>query len=265
MYNVLWIFLIYSFVGWSCEVIYAALCLGKFVNRGFLFGPVCPIYGFGVLTAVIALSPFEDNLIILFAGSVIFTSTLEFITGFILEKFFHQKWWDYSDTPFNIKGYICLKFSILWGLACTFVIRLVHPSIMNIVGVIPKLLGTILLSLFYAAMLADFVLTLIGILKLPKKFSAMREIESTLEAISCRIGENLSEKTLSIKEKGSELKERGYEINEELRQKLDSSSKEELEKLLLELKEKHRRLSEHHSATQARLFKAFPNLNIRKR
>ena len=113
-YELVWIFIIYAFIGWCTEVSYAALDRGIFVNRGFLNGPYCPIYGCGVVIVVAALTPLKDNLLILFAGSFLLTSILEYITGFILEKVFHNKWWDYSNKPFNLHGYICLKFSIYW-------------------------------------------------------------------------------------------------------------------------------------------------------
>lgn len=111
-YELVWIFIIYAFIGWCTEVSYAALDRGIFVNRGFLNGPYCPIYGCGVVIVVAALTPLKDNLLILFAGSFLLTSILEYITGFILEKVFHNKWWDYSNKPFNLHGYVCLKFSI---------------------------------------------------------------------------------------------------------------------------------------------------------
>lgn len=89
-YGVAWIFIMYAFVGWCCEVIFAALCDGKFVNRGFLAGPVCPIYGFGVLIVVCVLNPIKDNIFVLFIGSVLLTSALEFAAGWALERFLHQ-------------------------------------------------------------------------------------------------------------------------------------------------------------------------------
>ena len=142
-YELVWIFIIYAFIGWCTEVSYAALDRGIFVNRGFLNGPYCPIYGCGVVIVVAALTPLKDNLLILFAGSFLLTSILEYITGFILEKVFHNKWWDYSNKPFNLHGYICLKFSIYWGLACTFIMDVIHPIIYKGITMIPHILGVV--------------------------------------------------------------------------------------------------------------------------
>ena len=99
MYHLLWIFFIYAFLGWCTEVSYAALKTGRFVNRGFLNGPVCPVYGFGVVIVLWVLEPLRGNLLLLFLGSVALTSLLEWLTGFVLERLFHQRWWDYSQEP----------------------------------------------------------------------------------------------------------------------------------------------------------------------
>jgi len=97
------------------------------------------------------LTPIKDNLIILFIGSFLLTSILEFITGFLLEKVFHNKWWDYSNLPFNIHGYVCLKFSIYWGMACVFIIDIVHPIIYKFITIIPHILGIVLVSIMMAS------------------------------------------------------------------------------------------------------------------
>ena len=103
-FQLVFIFFIYAFFGWVLEVIRAALHEKKFVNRGFLSGPYCPIYGFGVVSVLLLLTPLKTNLPLLFVSSIILTSTLEFAAGFILEKLFYQKWWDYSTYRFNFNG-----------------------------------------------------------------------------------------------------------------------------------------------------------------
>ena len=101
-FQILWFFFLYGFLGWCTEVAFQAVRQGKFVNRGFVNGPICSIYGFGVLSVLLVLEPLKDNLLILFLGSVVFTSVLEFLTGWVLEKLFHDKWWDYTNRPLNI-------------------------------------------------------------------------------------------------------------------------------------------------------------------
>ena len=141
IYQAVWIFLIYAFLGWCAEVAFAAVHKGIFINRGFLNGPVCPIYGVGMLVVVTLLWGLRSNLILLFLGSAGLTTALEYATGWILEKFFHDKWWDYSDKPFNVKGYICLEFTILWGLAAAFIVGAVHPFVFILIKKTPFEIG----------------------------------------------------------------------------------------------------------------------------
>ena len=99
----LW-FLLYSFIGWVYESILVSISERQPVNRGFLNGPYCPIYGFGVILVCYSLEPIKENIVVLYVGSVLLTTFLELITGFLLEKVFAQKWWDYTRERFNLKG-----------------------------------------------------------------------------------------------------------------------------------------------------------------
>ena len=265
-----WIVLIYSCLGWCCEVAFAALKTGKFVNRGFLNGPVCPIYGFGVLSVVLVLEPVKDNLLLLFFGSMVFTSLLEFIAGFAMERIFHDKWWDYSNNPFNIKGYICLEFSIIWGIACVLVVDIIHPIIMKLVNAVPHTLGLWIMGALYVLLVTDAVLTLVELLKLPKRFKAMEELEAAITAVSDAMGENIydsvergrqrseafNEKHPDIAEKSREymadMLEKRNEINQKAKEREDANKealaarKAELEAKLAQLKGRnivHRRIT----------------------
>ena len=265
-YEILWIFIIYAFIGWCTEVGYAAVNTGKFVNRGFLNGPYCPIYGCGVVIVVAVLTPLKENLIILFIGSFLLTSTLEFITGFLLENVFHNKWWDYSNLPFNIKGYVCLKFSIYWGLACTFVMDVIHPIIYKFITIIPHILGIVLISLFMGVFTVDVVITVSTILKFNKRLKSMDEIAKRIHSISDEIGEKVYENVTTVDEKYKEhqleLKENLMEFSSEINYKKVQLSedwekkKQEREELLAKYKE----LLEHKNLVTRRLLKAFPNM-----
>ena len=247
IYQALWIFIIYAFLGWCSEVAFAAVNKGKFVNRGFLNGPVCPIYGVGMLIVVLCLWNLRDRPLLLFLGSALLTTALEFITGFVLERFFHDKWWDYSDMPFNIKGYVCLKFTILWGLAASFIIGAVHRFVYMLIVRTPFVLGAILLAVFSAAFIADFIVTLTALVKLPKKLKAMAEAERALRAVSDKIGENISDTTIAAKEKGTALAEENKPRLDELKAEYEKKKKEL--SAMLDRNFVHRRI-----------FKAFPNL-----
>ena len=207
LYRFLWIFIIYAFLGWCTEVSYAALVTGKFVNRGFLNGPVCPVYGFGVVIVLAGLAPLEENLLLLFLGSVALTSSLEWLTGFVLEKLFHQRWWDYSDQPFNLSGYICLRFSIAWGFACLFVVKLLHPTVLLLIRLVPKTLGVILLALLGAVMAVDLAATVSTIIKLNRRLEQIDELAAKIKEASNEFGENLAERVLDAAERGAGWKE----------------------------------------------------------
>lgn len=161
VYDRLWFFILYAFLGWCIEVIYVAVEWGEVVNRGFLHGPVCPIYGFGMLIILFFLQRYSHNLPVLFFGSILLATALEFVVGYGLETIFHERWWDYSDMPLNIMGYVSLKFSLQWGLACVLVVKVVHPMIEKLVAHIPKKAGTVCLYVLLALLLGDLVITLL--------------------------------------------------------------------------------------------------------
>ena len=207
MYQFLWIFFVYAFLGWCTEVSYAALRTGKFVNRGFLNGPVCPIYGCGVVVVLAWLEPLKGNFVLLFLGSVVLTSALEWATGFVLEKLFRQRWWDYSDKPFNLGGYICLEFSVMWGFACLFVVDILHPSIEFFIRLIPHTLGWVLLGLFSAAMAVDLAATVRTIAKLNRQLDQIDQLARRLKTASNEFGENLADRVLEAAERSADWKE----------------------------------------------------------
>lgn len=248
IYQAVWIFLIYAFLGWCAEVAFAAVHKGIFINRGFLNGPVCPIYGVGMLVVATLLWGLRSNLILLFLGSAGLTTVLEYATGWILEKFFHDKWWDYSDKPFNVKGYICLEFTILWGLAAAFIVGAVHPFVFILIKKTPFVLGVILMAVFLAAFVTDLVITVTALAKLPKKLNAMLEAEKALKAISDKIGENISETAINAKAKGDELVEENRPKIEELKAEYEQKAAE------------YKRQFESRGFVHKRIFKAFPNL-----
>jgi len=102
-YSVVLLFFVYSFIGYVCEILYVSSIQRRFVDRGFLHGPICPVYGFGALLVIFLLKPVSHSIPILFISAVILTSVLEYFTGFLLETLFNTKWWDYSQYKFNIR------------------------------------------------------------------------------------------------------------------------------------------------------------------
>lgn len=207
LYQFLWIFFIYAFLGWCLEVSFFALSSGKFVNRGFLNGPVCPIYGFGVVIVALCLTPLMGSTLLLFLGSVALTSLLELAVGFVLEKLFHQRWWDYTNEPFNLEGYICLRFSLAWGVACLLVMKVIHPSILFLIQHVPHTLGVALLCIFAAVMAADLAATVRTIARINRSLGQIDELAAKIKAASNELGENLADRVLDAAEKGADWKE----------------------------------------------------------
>ena len=187
LFNLFYYFIIYAFIGWGMESIYATSKKGRFVNRGFLNGPFCPIYGFGVLILIIVLSPILNNLLLLFIGAMFLTSALEYITGFVLEKAFNSTWWDYSNQPFNIQGRICLRFSVYWGMLSVFVLNILHPKISKLVSNIPYNYGIIILYVMFVYFIVDYSITLHSVIKLNSLLEQMHklsfEVKEKLELI----------------------------------------------------------------------------------
>jgi len=270
VYRLIWIFFIYAFLGWCTEVAYAALITGKFVNRGFLDGPVCPIYGFGVVIVLACLTPLKDNLPALFLGSVLLTSALEWFTGLVLEKIFHQRWWDYSDEPFNLGGYVCLRFSIAWGFACLFVVEMLHPTVLFVIRVIPRPLGLVLLCVFAVGMAVDLAATVQTIAKLNRRLSRIDELASKIKEASNDFGEDLADKVLDAAEMGADLRRDldAWKDEAVLRAGEDAAERREkweerltaLRQKLEDWKDNVQELLDKESFGQSRLMRAFPRL-----
>lgn len=239
-YEALAIFFIYGFLGWCTEVVYAAVNTGKFVNRGFLIGPMCPIYGMGVLAVLYLLNPAKDNIILLYLGSVVITSAIELLLGFISKKLLHERLWDYSGEHFNLGGYICLKFSLLWGIGCICIVNGVHPLIEKLIKITPNVLGIILLTVSSALFVTDLFITGINALKIDKKMKSIDSVAEKLEKLSDSIGEELYEGVERVREKTRD--------GEAIREKY-----EELYKKYTELAGKNNLVHNH-------LFNAFPHL-----
>ena len=153
------IFIVYSIVGWLLEITVGLLQKHRFVNRGFLIGPICPIYGTGALLITFCLSPLHNPIVIFFA-SVLICATLEYSTSVIMEKLFHVRWWDYSDRPFNLNGRICLEALIVFGIGGTLVTLIFSPALYHVLSSLPDVALYTLALIFVIALLTDAFLSL---------------------------------------------------------------------------------------------------------
>ena len=253
-YSILYFF-VYGFLGWCTEVIFAAFKQHRFVNRGFLNGPICPIYGVGVALVIACLEAFQSNLLLLYISSVILVTVLEGVTGWAMDKLFHNKWWDYSKLPFNIGGYVCLLFSLIWGVACVFIVYFVHPLIHQVLSLIPHTAGIALIAILGIALLSDIIVTTSAIVKFNQYLERLKHITDELHAISNQIGSELYQNVMHV-----------LDMQESSRQKLDDVKlevSEEIRMQIVELKTRAQNLGEKVPKPARRLLKAFPKLESR--
>ncbi len=159
--NLFLLFIFYSFLGWSMEMIVTNIHKKKIVNRGFLIGPICPIYGYGCILMIILLKRYEQNLILLFFMSIFICSVLEYFTSFFMEKLFRARWWDYSKKKFNLNGRICAETMIPFGFLGLIMMRVINPFIVNYLLRIPEIIRIILGIVFLILYIADNIISFI--------------------------------------------------------------------------------------------------------
>lgn len=170
------LFTIYSFIGWVTESIYCSIPVGEFINRGFLTGPFCPVYGIGGVIVVSLLTPFQHNVLALYVAGVITTSILEYLTGFVLEQIFHTTYWDYSSHRFNLHGRVCLQNSLLFGVMCVVGMLFVHPALMQLIHMIPQTVLPAVAITFMIYFTFDSIITVHAIMQLNGKLSELQQV-----------------------------------------------------------------------------------------
>lgn len=195
IYTLFLYFIIYAFFGWIIEVLYCSLIDKKITNRGFLYGPFCPIYGFGSLSIIYFLSFASFNFFILFILSIIITSILEYITSFLMEKTFGFSWWDYKNKPVNLNGRICLQNSVIFGLLAVTLIYVIHPFFVTATNNIPLSTKTLLFICIFSILLIDSIVSIFEALHLSKLISEQKEkIAVLLTGVKIKMHEKYSGK-----------------------------------------------------------------------
>ncbi|HWT27498.1 MAG TPA: putative ABC transporter permease [Mobilitalea sp.] len=158
-------FIIYSNIGWIYETLYCSIGVHKIVNRGFLYGPLCPIYGLSILTMILLLSGRCRSILTLFLSCAVISSVLEYISSLWMEYVFGRRWWDYSDQILNINGRVCLGAAVLFGACGVVVIRFLHPAIVRCINqnfspATIKMVDKVILSVFLLDILVSFQMSL---------------------------------------------------------------------------------------------------------
>lgn len=163
-------FFIYAFLGYVCEVIYCSIGQKKFVNRGYLYMPICPIYGYGALLIILSMNPlFERNMwyLILILG-ILLTSLLEYLTSYVMEVCFHMRWWDYSKRKFNINGRVCLRNSLMFGALVMVVMYGIQPLMVDWLGKLSDTSAIIVSGVLVLALIVDTILSTIKNINISK-------------------------------------------------------------------------------------------------
>ena len=238
-------FSVYSMIGWLCESIYCSIPQKRWINRGFLNGPFCPVYGFGALLILAVLSPllgvfeFPLELIVLFFTATLLTSVLEYVTSVLLEKLFHTSWWDYSNHKYQIHGRVCLMNSLLFGVMSTLVLKVLHPLISSLLTAIPRIVSFPLAGGLFVYFILDGTVTTIGILRMNGKLAQLQTILDEIRERTAAVAETnlagLEHSLDELRDKADELKSETLlslrQALEELRLKTDDVKTESIERL----------------------------------
>ena len=188
-----WFFL-YGCIGWGVEVVYAAIKERRLVNRGFLCGPICPIYGCGMVVlnwTVAALAPSGDGqnisaVAVFFVGMAL-TTVIELVGGWALFKIYHIRWWDYSNMKFNLDGYICPQFSLLWGLGSVIMVKVVHPALAKASSPLPMKILVPAEAAVLALFVVDLIVSAAAATGLNKKLQEIVEVRARLRVTSDKL------------------------------------------------------------------------------
>lgn len=247
------LFIIYAISGWCLEVTVKLIESKKFVNRGFLIGPYCPIYGYGALSITFLLKKHTDDPLTLFIMAILICGILEYLTSYLMEKIFKARWWDYSQTKFNINGRVCLDTIIIFGLLGLFIIYISNPFLLGKIELLPQKWLNIL---FYSALviyIVDNIISLfvIGYIRKAEEI-VYKQLDNT-EEITKKIKQILTERSIlhrrlvnaypkleaaraKIKEKKEEIVAQLEEQKRELEKRLQEQS-EKIEELVKNIKD----------------------------
>ena len=168
-------FIIYSMIGWFMEVCVSLWNKHKFINRGFLIGPYCPIYGWGSLTIILVVGQNTSDVLAVFLKAILICSLLEYFTSYFMEKIYNVRWWDYSNKKFNINGRICLETMVPFGILALLIIYVVHPIIIKFVGLLSPLALIIVSTLIFIIYFVDNVISTFILFKIKGKIKSEKK------------------------------------------------------------------------------------------
>lgn len=235
-------FFLYCFLGWVWECLYVSAIKRHWINRGFLYGPLIPIYGSGAITVLWITLPVRRNIPLIFLLGMVGATVLEYFTGAAMERIFHVRYWDYSSNRFNLNGYICLFSSLGWGLFSVLMVKVLHPPFENAVLKIPENIANLTSTVLVAIFAADTTKSVQSALdlrellqELTERSAVLSSLEYKLENVSENIAQNSEKLHEHIHEIESEFRE-SREILSQKRERIKSSYKKALHERLKERK-----------------------------
>ena len=178
----IWYFFIYSIIGYLCEILYCSIGTRRFVNRGFLHGPYIPVYGFGGLSTALLLSSAASNAVIVFIGAMVIASVIEYITGYLLERLFRIRLWDYRGRKLHVRGRICLLNSILFGLLSLLVVYVIHPFLQETVSNFPERLRSSGASVMLLTLGVDTTASILSMAAFTDRLQRIKRLRAMLES-----------------------------------------------------------------------------------
>ncbi len=265
VYFILMNFYIFSVFGWMFETAFDSIRSGKFVNRGFLVGPILPLYGIAATLVYLLLRPLEDHPSILYVCGMILATAIEYVTGFLLEKIFHVKYWDYTGEPYSFQGRVALIPSLFWGFLSIFLFDVLEPFAIDIIDAIPEDAGRLILAVLLVITLIDLVYTTITTIDFRKQLETLHsfrmELERQLRDIGSKpLSETMSAPNLNISAKLDNTLQKLKSIKKSDSQDLKLNR---LEEHIKNYMEKYSSFEKKHPFTgNRRIFNAFPNMKL---
>ena len=209
--------MIYSIIGWIYETILCSVKGGRFINRGFLNGPYCPIYGCGALLDILILGKIENPILLFFLGALV-TCSLEYLTSYLMEKMFHARWWDYSHLRFQINGRVCLLGAVVFGAFSVVLIKVLHPIVVQYTSLLPPVWFHCIVAVLFVGFLADNIVTFTGMADFHEKLALLAEEYEKLRAAG---KQEAAERRRALRERFSAQQRRMIDAFPKLRHNLD--------------------------------------------
>jgi len=275
-YYIFYLFVLYSFFGWIYESSFVSIQKKSFVNRGFLYGPMIPIYGMGALLINLMFWEYRDHYFLVFLGGTCLATILEYVTSLFMELLFHTRWWDYSNYRFNLQGRVCLMVSLFWGVLTLLMLHVFQPGIDILILKIPRRTGEILGYVIIPLITADIIVTAVYTKKfehlLVKLHNLRQDMIAYIESTKIyETGEELMEKLSSLKMMGMFTEFRLF-VDAKVHNVWENkqNNKSELKELRPDIEIKMKEFFKQYQDLKTRkahirLLKAFPSMKVSKR